>query len=235
MPQPIKLYKSKYASLLVAVSLGLTACETIDTQEVHEAKKTSSGELPPAPKKLDPEIFVAENDHKTVPRAPEASSQAYASGYEDAWKESQSVQELIIAELTREQGEHDEQHGKSTFAGETHSIVRPDHKQAGHNTKHQSGAKNSQHHSTGMFGIHLASYRQPANAPKGWAVLLKSHQEVLSHVSPKLKEVSIPGKGEYLRLIAGPYHSADEAQKACVKVKSQGTYCTVMAYEGQAI
>lgn len=79
----------------------------------------------------------------------------------------------------------------------------------------------------GALAIHLASYKDPGNAEKGWQQLLAANRDQLQGLRPLVRKVDITGKGTFYRLHAGPV--ADEAQgKAICRVLAQrGSYCKI--------
>ena len=80
--------------------------------------------------------------------------------------------------------------------------------------------------STGTAALHLASYRQVAQAEAGWRVLTRDHADVLSALRPGVAEVSLPGRGVFIRLLAGPL-TPGEAEVACEALEADGAYCAI--------
>ena len=79
---------------------------------------------------------------------------------------------------------------------------------------------------SGSFRLRLASYRKPENAEKGWRVLSKKHQDLLSSFNYAVAEVDLGvDKGIYHRLEAGPAGSLEEAAAICAEIKSHGDSC----------
>ncbi len=81
----------------------------------------------------------------------------------------------------------------------------------------------------GSFRLRLASYRQPANAEKGWRILSKKHKDLLSALNYAVAEVDLGAeKGIYHRLETGPFGSLEEAAATCAEIKSRGDSCVVV-------
>ena len=73
--------------------------------------------------------------------------------------------------------------------------------------------------------VHLASYKDPANAEKGWRQLLAANGDQLTGTRPVVRRVDIPGRGVFYRLHAGPLASASDAQAMCRTLTQRGVYC----------
>ncbi|WP_291844358.1 SPOR domain-containing protein [Maricaulis sp.] len=84
-----------------------------------------------------------------------------------------------------------------------------------------------------QHAIHLASYRGLETATRGWAELVVEHGSLLAGLEPRLSRAEIAGQGEYLRLKAGPFDSAGDAQAACARITSSGDYCAVVDFSGR--
>lgn len=81
----------------------------------------------------------------------------------------------------------------------------------------------------GSFRLRLASYRQAANAEKGWRILSEKHNDLLFSFNYAVSEVDLGAeKGIYHRLEAGPAGSREEAAAICAEIKSRGDSCVVM-------
>ena len=81
----------------------------------------------------------------------------------------------------------------------------------------------------GSFRLRLASYRQPANAEKGWRILSEKHNDLLFSFNYAVSEVDLGAeKGIYHRLEAGPAGSREEAAAICAEIKSRGDSCVVV-------
>ena len=81
----------------------------------------------------------------------------------------------------------------------------------------------------GSFRLRLASYRQPANAEKGWGILSTKHSDLLAIFNYAVAEVDLGAdKGIYHRLEAGPVGFLAEAQALCAEIKVRGDNCVVV-------
>lgn len=79
-----------------------------------------------------------------------------------------------------------------------------------------------------QWGVHLASYRTRANALAGWHQILAGRHEFLSGLEHHLVPVSLPGKGEYLRLVAGPMQGREQALALADALQNRGDYAEAM-------
>lgn len=86
-----------------------------------------------------------------------------------------------------------------------------------------------------LFGVHLASYRHMDEARSGWRQLQRENPEELGLLEPRVEEITIEGKGQFLRLIGGGFASRDKAEALCGQIKSRGLFCTVESFEGQRL
>lgn len=74
--------------------------------------------------------------------------------------------------------------------------------------------------------VHLASYRSPKEADRGWAQLRRAYPELVGALKPEVTKVDLgPGKGVYYRLKAGPLADPGAADALCKKLKSRRQYC----------
>lgn len=65
------------------------------------------------------------------------------------------------------------------------------------------------------LGVHLASYRAPEHAQRGWDQLHGAHRAELEGLLPLILPSQIEGRGLYYRLIAGPIPSPEDARRRC--------------------
>lgn len=76
---------------------------------------------------------------------------------------------------------------------------------------------------------HIASYRSPENAERGWGKLTAANGDLLSALSHEVREVDLgPDKGVFFRLFAGPLADRAAADTLCGALKSRGLYCMPM-------
>lgn len=75
-----------------------------------------------------------------------------------------------------------------------------------------------------LWGVHLASYRTPSTVQSGWDQLRKTHADILGELEHSVSEVDLPGKGHFLRLLAGPLGSWEQAQALQQALQSRGVW-----------
>ncbi|WOI54150.1 SPOR domain-containing protein [Parvularcula sp. LCG005] len=88
---------------------------------------------------------------------------------------------------------------------------------------------------TGGYGVHLASYRDVENVVTGWHILQDRHSDVLSVYKAKGDAVTIPGQGDFIRLLVGPFETTDDALQLCDRLESRDEYCKVMPFKGTPV
>lgn len=79
--------------------------------------------------------------------------------------------------------------------------------------------------SSGGKSVHLASYRNQAQAERGWQVLTKRFGQLAS-LQHGVTRADIPGKGTYYRLMATGL-SDSSAKSICAELKRSGQFCDV--------
>lgn len=84
----------------------------------------------------------------------------------------------------------------------------------------------------GSYAVHLASYRRASKARQGWVIYTAQYGELLTSLSPRGSTVDIPGKGAFIRLLAGPFPSSEAAQSVCDELAHSEQYCRVVPFEG---
>ncbi|WP_210681296.1 SPOR domain-containing protein [Marivibrio halodurans] len=80
----------------------------------------------------------------------------------------------------------------------------------------------------GAIALHLASYKNPANAERGWMQLSEANTDLLGAQRPIVRRVDLPGKGIFYRLHAGPVASMSDAKALCAALKARNLYCVPM-------
>lgn len=80
----------------------------------------------------------------------------------------------------------------------------------------------------GAVALHLASYKNPANAERGWTQLSEANADLLGAQRPIVRRVDLPGKGIFYRLHAGPVASMSDAKALCAALKARNLYCVPM-------
>lgn len=84
------------------------------------------------------------------------------------------------------------------------------------------------------YRIHLASYHDDHHAQLGWKILSAAQPAVLGPLHPALVPVTLPKKGRFVRLIAGPFESKAAAEHACAILRKSGQYCRPMPPDHEA-
>lgn len=81
------------------------------------------------------------------------------------------------------------------------------------------------------FGVHVASYRTPERARRGWDVLYAEHGEVLEGLKPRIARVDLGADtGVFFRLRAGPLGDEAAAWALCQELKHRDVYCAPSVY-----
>ncbi|MBL4837306.1 MAG: hypothetical protein JKY34_06985 [Kordiimonadaceae bacterium] len=88
-----------------------------------------------------------------------------------------------------------------------------------------------------FYGVHLASYRSDDQVSSGWTGLEQSFGTSLNGLTPLIYTQSQEGIGTFLRLIAGPLISEQEATELCGRIRENASeqYCRVTEYQGEPI
>ncbi|MFC3050910.1 kinetochore Spc7 family protein [Kordiimonas pumila] len=88
-----------------------------------------------------------------------------------------------------------------------------------------------------FFGIHLASYRSQDQVASGWAGLEQAFGNDLEGLTPLIYTQSQEGIGTFMRLIAGPLITEQEAISLCGRIRQNAAeqYCRVSEYQGEPI
>ncbi len=81
-------------------------------------------------------------------------------------------------------------------------------------------------HEGPTFGVHIASYRSPERARRGWDVLHDAHGDVFGDLEPSIARVDLgPVRGVFYRLRAGPLADEAAADALCRELKRRDLYC----------
>ena len=83
-----------------------------------------------------------------------------------------------------------------------------------------------------FHGAHLGSYRSRASAAAGWRELRENWPLELDALSAKAARFNDPARGAFERLIAGPFHTKEDARQLCRTIEQGGGYCAVMPFDG---
>lgn len=81
---------------------------------------------------------------------------------------------------------------------------------------------------TGPVVVHLASYRDRANAERGWRQLVRGNEDVLGGLAPDIRQADLGERGMFFRLHAGPLETASAAETLCRTLNARGAYCQVV-------
>jgi hypothetical protein len=83
---------------------------------------------------------------------------------------------------------------------------------------------------TGNF-VHLASYRTMDSAEAGWKALSERYAGSMRGMEPRYDPVTIPGKGDFVRLKAGPVQIPGGAARLCDRLRAAGQFCEPVAMD----
>ena len=86
-----------------------------------------------------------------------------------------------------------------------------------------------------LYGVHLASYRHVEDARAGWRKLQRENPDELGLLEPRIEEITIKGRGQFVRLIGGGFSTRDKAEQLCSRLRAKRLYCAVMDFEGQRL
>lgn len=79
--------------------------------------------------------------------------------------------------------------------------------------------------------VHLASYRDMDSARAGWEALSGHYAGMLRDMSPHFEAVTIPGKGRFIRVKAGPVATAGGPARLCDRLQAAGQFCAPTTLE----
>jgi len=81
----------------------------------------------------------------------------------------------------------------------------------------------------GVLRGHIVSMRSRAEAEESWSRLQKSQPALFGGIEARFTEVDLPGKGKFVRLLAGRFTDRAAAQDFCQKVRAQRLDCNIIA------
>jgi septal ring-binding cell division protein DamX len=84
------------------------------------------------------------------------------------------------------------------------------------------------------LGIELSGGESLEALRLGWDQLARQHGQVLRGLSPRYR-TAIQGEEQPLRLVAGPFASQADANRACAQLRSKQVACRVGAFTGNAL
>lgn len=86
-----------------------------------------------------------------------------------------------------------------------------------------------------LFGVHLASYRHNTEAVAGWRTLQRQYPSELSLLEPRIAPVTLEGRGDFVRLIAGGFSTQQTAAALCETLSNRGRFCEVTSFDGEKL
>lgn len=81
-------------------------------------------------------------------------------------------------------------------------------------------------------GLHLASYRKVAHVDRGWKLLTGKYPDLLGGTRKLVRSVTLPGRGDFLRMIAVGFPDENAANAACRQMKARGDNCRLVLGTG---
>ena len=78
--------------------------------------------------------------------------------------------------------------------------------------------------------VHLASYRNRADAEKGWRILSSGNPSELNGKQYSIQQVDLGNIGIFFRLYANPFNSLQTADNLCKRLRVKGLYCQVSEF-----
>ncbi len=78
----------------------------------------------------------------------------------------------------------------------------------------------------GELGVHLASFRTPQRARRGWEILREAHGDVLANLAPRVARLDLgKERGVFFQLGAVPVPDMTAARALCSELKRREIYC----------
>ncbi len=78
----------------------------------------------------------------------------------------------------------------------------------------------------GELGVHLASFRTPQRARRGWEILREAHGDVLANLAPRVARLDLgKDRGVFFQLGAVPVPDMTAARALCSELKRRKVYC----------
>lgn len=78
------------------------------------------------------------------------------------------------------------------------------------------------------FAVHLASYREPEQAVRGWAELKRLYGDLLGGLEPAIAMVELGERGIFFRLLAGGFADRADARALCAALSQRGAWCQTL-------
>lgn len=87
------------------------------------------------------------------------------------------------------------------------------------------------------FGVHLGSFRSRDQIPGSWSAFQRVFGEELGSLEAVVAVQNQEGIGEFLRLIAGPVASEEDAESICtaIKVRAREQFCVATSFQGDPL
>ncbi len=86
-----------------------------------------------------------------------------------------------------------------------------------------------------LYAVHLASYREDAEASAGWRRLRAQAGPALADLAPRVEAADLGAQGIYVRLKAGPLPNPAAARARCARLKALGLYCQLTDFHGEGL
>jgi cell division septation protein DedD len=78
------------------------------------------------------------------------------------------------------------------------------------------------------WGAQLGAFRSLANASGAWERFKARYIDLLNNApGPLLREVDLGPKGKFVRVMAGPFATENEARSLCLEVLARSGFCYV--------
>lgn len=263
MRQPGSMFKisagasGRWAKLAraAAAAMALSACSTLQGQ--HEADVKGDSQAPivwstPGTPDLQTEIArlkaenaklttkVAELQKQLAAPAPASDSAAAAPGGETEAAAEEGKLEVPAAPLKPEtvvaSADVDRALANSPAppVDPAPRLVQPSFA-SDQETVFENEAADSIKTSSVLYGVHLASYRRVEDARAGWRKLQRENPDELGLLEPRVENITIPGRGDFIRLIGGGFSSREKAEELCERLRARHLYCTVRDFDGQRL
>lgn len=78
-----------------------------------------------------------------------------------------------------------------------------------------------------FYGVHLGTFLDPRRALLGWQHILRTHEDLLADLKPRIRRHDLGEEGVRYRLRVVPFVDAATAQSLCDKLSERGKYCRV--------
>ncbi|MBM3570015.1 MAG: SPOR domain-containing protein, partial [Alphaproteobacteria bacterium] len=79
------------------------------------------------------------------------------------------------------------------------------------------------------FAAHIGSFRSEADAAKAWTGIKSAHAGLLGGREAWFEPVSLPGRGDWVRIVIDGFGDAAAAVKFCAGLKAAGVACNALS------